>query len=131
VATHVVSVTEPSDVALKVSTTSVDLQPGGTATIDVDVIRQNGYDKNVVLDVILRHLGQPFGNPLPPGVTLDEGASKTLLGPKDTKGKIVLKAAGDAAPIEKLPIAILGQISINFVVKVSHASEPVFLSVRK
>ena len=49
----------------------------------------------------------------------------------DTKGKIVLKAAPDAAEIESLPIAVLGQVSINFVVKVSHASEPVLLSVKK
>ncbi len=129
--THVVSVTEPSDVLLKLSTSQVSLKPGGTATIEVDVVRQKGYEKNVILDVYLRHLGRKYGDPMPPGVSLDEGASKTLLGPKDTKGKIVLKAAANAAPIDKLPIAILGQVSINFVVKVSHASEPVLLTVTK
>ena len=55
----------------------------------------------------------------------------SLLGAADTKGKIVLKAAADAPALERFPIAVLGQISINFVVKVSHASEPVFLSVKK
>jgi hypothetical protein len=43
----------------------------------------------------------------------------------------VLKATPDAAEVENIPIAVLGQVSINFVVKVSHASEPVFLSVKK
>jgi hypothetical protein len=62
---------------------------------------------------------------------MDDDASKTLLGPKETHGKIVLKAAANAAPLDRLPIAVLGQISINFVVKVSHASEPVFLTVAK
>lgn len=129
--THVVSVTEPSDVILKLSSNKADLKPGGTATIDVEVVRQKGYDKNVVLDVYLRHLGGKHGDPLPPGVSLDEAASKTLLGPTDTKGKIVLKAAANAAPVDNLPIAVLGQVSINFVVKVSHASEPLYITVTK
>jgi hypothetical protein len=85
----------------------------------------------VILDVYLRHLGSKYGDPLPPGVSLDEGASKTLLGPTETKGKIVLKAAPDAPEIQDLPIAVLGQISINFVVKVSHASEPLLITVKK
>ncbi len=129
--THVASVTGPSDVLLKLSANRVTLDPGGTVTINVDVVRQNGYAKNVVLDVYLRHLGRKYGDPLPPGVSLDENASKTLLGPQENKGTIVLKAAADAKPIENLPIAVLGQVSINFVVKVSHASEPVFLTVRR
>src|SRR5205823_7288077 len=105
---HTVSVTEPSDVAIKVTPLRATLTPGGSATLDVEVTRQNGYNKPVVLDVLLRHLGSVYGNPLPPGVTLDEGKSKTLLGPSDTKGKIVLHAADDAAPVENLPIAVLG-----------------------
>lgn len=129
--TQVVSITEPSDVLLKLSANKLTLAPGGTASVDVEVVRQKGYDKNVVLDVYLRHLSGKFGDPLPPGVSLDEDASKTLLGPTETKGKIVLKAASTAAPIENLPIAVLGQVSINFVVKVSHASEPLLISVQK
>jgi hypothetical protein len=129
--THCVSVTEPADVALKLSANKIDLKAGGSATIDVEVVRQNGYNKNVVLDITLNHLSSVYGNPLPPGVTLDGSNSKTLLGPTGTKGKITLKAAADAPEIENLPIAILGQVSINFVVKVSHASEPVTLSVKK
>ena len=131
VQTHVVSVTDPSDVLLKLSTNTLTLKPGGTAEIDVDVVRQKDYKGNVVLDVILRHLGSRYGDPLPPGVTMDENASKTLLGPADTKGKIVLKAETNAAPLAKFPIAVLGSVSINFVVKVSHASEPLYLNVAK
>jgi hypothetical protein len=129
--THVVSVTEPSDVLLKLNTNKMLLKPGGTAEIEVEAVRQNGYKGVVTLDVYLRHLGGKFGDPLPPGVSLDENASKTLLSPTESKGKIILKAAADAPEIENLPIAVLGQISINFVVKVSHASEPVMLSVKK
>ena len=79
----------------------------------------------------LRHLGGKHGDPLPPGVSLDESASKTLLGPTETKEKIVLLAAATAAPVENLPIAVLGHVSINFVVKLSHASELVYLTVAK
>jgi len=131
VETHAASVTEPSDVLLKLSATELTLKPGDTASFDVDVVRQKGYDKNVILDVYLRHLGTKYGDPLPPGVTLDEGASKTLLAPGETRGKITLRAAADAPEIQRLPIAVLGQVSINFVVKVSHASEPFYLSVKK
>jgi hypothetical protein len=128
---HTVSVTGPSDVLLKLSASRVELKPGGTAEIEVDVTRQNDYKGNVILDVYLRHLGGKFGDPLPPGVSLDEAASKTLLSAAETKGKIVLKAAADAPEVPDLPIAVLGQVSINFVVKVSHAGEPVLLSVKK
>ncbi len=127
--TQVVAVTETTDVLLELGTTSVSLAPGGTAKIEVTVKRGPGYTKAVTLDVYLRHLGQIFGNPLPPGITLDEGASKTLIGENETKGHIVLKAAPDAPPVTSLPIAVLGQVSINFVVKVSYAGPPVLLTV--
>jgi hypothetical protein len=127
--TQAVAVTDPSDIVLELSSNAFSLLPGGTAKIDVTVKRGPGFTKAVTLDVYLRHLGQIFGNPLPPGVTLDEGASKTLIGENETKGHIVLKAAPDAPPITNQPIAILGQVSINFVVKVSYAGPPVMLTV--
>jgi hypothetical protein len=79
---------------------------------------------------MLRHLGRVFGTTLPPGVTLDEGKSKTLLG-TESRGHIVLRAAPDAAPIEEVPISVLCNVSINFVVKVSYSSAPIKVSVRK
>jgi hypothetical protein len=127
--TQAVAVTSETDIWLELSTTSVTLAPGGTAKIDVNVKRAPGYTKPVTLDVYLRHLGSVYGNPLPPGVSLDEGASKTLLGDNETKGSIVLKAAPDAAPVTNLPIAVLGAVSINFVVKVSYSGPPVLLTV--
>ncbi len=126
---QVVAVTDPSDIVIELSATSVTLAPGGTAKIDVNVKRAPGYTKPVTLDVLLRHLGSVYGNPFPPGVSLDEGASKTLLGDNETKGSIVLKADQSAAPVANLPIAVLGAVSINFVVKVSYAGPPVLLTV--
>jgi len=127
--TQAVAVTEGNDIQIELSTARVKLEPGGSARIDVTIRRAPGYTKPVTLDVYLRHLGSIYGNPLPPGVSLDEGASKTLLGPEETQGHIVLRAAPNATPVTDLPIAILGAVSINFVVKVSYAGAPVLLTV--
>jgi hypothetical protein len=128
---HSVAVTEPSDILkIDVSPSMITLKPGEEVKIDVTVTRRPDYDKSISLDVMLRHLGQVFGNPLPPGVTLVEGKSKTLLG-TGSKGHIVLKAAPNAAPIENVPISVLCHVSINFVVKVSYSSPPILVSVQK
>jgi hypothetical protein len=131
VSTQAVAVTGPSDILkVEVSTTNVVLKPGGEAKIEVTVHRRPDYDKGVTLDVLLQHLGSVFGNPLPPGVTVVPGKSKTLLG-TGSKGHIVLKAAPNAEPIDNVPIAVLANVSINFVVKVPYSSAPILLSVRK
>jgi hypothetical protein len=131
VALQTVAVTDPGDVLkVEVSPQQVLLKPGGTATLDVKVTRRPGFDQGLSLDVLLRHLGSVYGNPLPPGVTIDAAASKTLLGGASA-GKIVLKAAANAAPIDDVPISVLAHVSINFVVKVSYSSPVIRLSVRK
>jgi len=113
-----------------VSTTKISLKPGEEVKIDVTVQRRPDYDKGVTLDVTLQHLGRVFGNPLPPGVTVVTGKSKTLLGTA-SKGHIVLKAAPNAEPIEDAPISVVANVSINFVVKVAYSSPPIWISVRK
>ncbi len=129
--THVVGVTDPSDIlSVEVTPKEVVLKPGQEVRLDVTIHRRQGYDKGVSLDVLLRHLGRVFGNPLPPGVTIVEGKCKTLLG-TTSKGHIVLRAAPDAAPAENVPISVLCHVSINFVVKVSYSSPAILLSVRK
>ncbi len=131
VALQTVAVTEPSDILrVEVSTTKIELKPGGEARIEVTLHRRKDYDKGVSLDVMLAHLGRVFGNPLPPGVTVVAGKSKTLLGTA-SKGHFVLKAAANAVPIEGVPISVLAHVSINFVVKVSYSSPLILVSVRK
>jgi hypothetical protein len=129
--TQAVAVTSPSDILkVDVSSTRVVLKPGQEVKIDVTVHRRDGFDKGVTLDVLLQHLGSVFGNPLPPGVTLEAGKSKTLLG-GGNQGHIVLKAATNAEPIENVPIAVLANVSVNFVVKIPYSSPAILVSVRK
>jgi hypothetical protein len=124
-----VAVTDPSDI-LKVDVTpkTIALKPGQEVRLDVSLKRRPDYQKTVSLDVMLQHLGNVYGNPLPPGVSVVESKSKSLLGSGST-GHIVLKAAPNAQPIENVPISVLAHVSINFVVKVSYSSPPISLSV--
>lgn len=130
VETLALAITDPSDVAVVASPGEIVLAPGESATIDVTVIRNARYTQGVNLAIILQHLGGVHGNPLPPGVTVKEGGSKTLLGPKETKGKIILQAAPNAAACDKVPITVMGHVSINFVVKTAYASAPILVTVR-
>jgi hypothetical protein len=126
-----VAVTSASDILrVKVKQNRVTLKPGEEVKIDVEVVRRPDYDKGLTLDVQLRHLGGVFGNPLPPGVTMLDGKSKTLLGTGNV-GHIVLKAAPDAAECSDVPVCVQGYVPINFVVKIGYASEPILLSVKK
>ncbi len=130
VETLALAVTDPSDVAVEVTPREIVLAAGGSATLDVTVTRHSRYDQGVNLAIVLQHLGGVHGNPLPPGVTVKEAGGKTLLGPKETKGKIILQATPTAAACEKVPIAVMGHVSINFVVKTAYASAPVLVTVR-
>lgn len=126
-----IAVTEPTDIIdVHVKQEKLVLKPGEEVKIEFEILRRKDYDKAVSADVILRHLGQIYGNPLPPGVTMVEGKSKTLLGTGNT-GHIVLKVDAAAVPIEDVPISVLAHVSINFVVKVSYSSKPILLSIRK
>jgi hypothetical protein len=129
VKTIALGVTSPSDITVEARPAEITLKPGGTATIDVTVTRHGGYDKGVNLAILLQHLGRTYANPLPPGVSIREAGSKTLLGPKETAGKIVLVAKPDAPPCDGVPIAVMGHVSINFVVKTAYSSAPILLTI--
>ncbi len=130
VETLAVGVSRPSDITLTASSREIILKPGEKATIEVDVKRNADYDQGVNLSIPLSHLGRDYANPLPPGVSMVEAGSKTLLGPKESKGKIILKAADDAKPVDKAPITIMGHVSINFVVKTAYCTEPILVTVK-
>ena len=130
VETLALGVTDPPDITVEATPREIVLAPGGSAAIDVTVTRSPRYTNPVNLAIVLQHLGGVHGNPLPPGVTVTEAGSKTLLGSKETKGKIILQAGAGAMACEKVPIAVMGHVSINFVVKTAYASAPILVTVR-
>jgi hypothetical protein len=126
-----VAVTGPSDILdVQVKPDRLTLKPGEEVKLEVTIKRRQDYDKAVSLDIPLRHLGSVFGNPLPPGVTMVDDKSKTLLGTGNI-GHITLKVDANAAAIEDVPICVLAHVSINFVVKISYASPPILLTIKK
>lgn len=130
VETHVVSVTAPSDLRkVVVSTTEITLKPGESSTIDIEIDRAEGFDKNVTLEVTYTHLNTIFGSSLPEGVSVDTKASNTLLTNGATKGTIVLKVEPKALPIEKQQIVVMANVSLNFVMKATYASKPILISI--
>jgi len=130
VETLALSVTDPSDVVVNVQTKRLTLNPGDAATLDVEIKRHEPFAGSVNLAVVLQHLGRIHANPLPKGVTFQEEGSKTLLGPKETQGKLILKVAADAPPCENVPITVMGHVSINFVVKTAYCAEPILISIK-
>ncbi|MFO1064046.1 MAG: PPC domain-containing protein [Pirellulales bacterium] len=127
---HVVAVTAPADIrGVGVGTTDIHLKAGGSAAIEIELQRAEGFDKNVVLEVTYSHLGTIFGNSLPEGVTVDAAASTTLLTGGATKGKIVLKAADTVKPVEQQQFVIMANVSLNFVMKATYAGPPMTLTI--
>jgi hypothetical protein len=128
--THCVSVSDPLDIrSVKLSATDVVLKPGESKRIDVTIERAAGFKGNVTMDVLYQHLGSIYGNSLPPGVTLDDRASQTVISGEQTKGHITLKAAADAKPVEKQQVPVMVHVSINFVMKFTYCGEPLNISV--
>ncbi len=126
---HTLSVAAPSDIrSMKLSATEITLKPGESQQIGVTLERADGFDKNVTLDVIYKHLNSVYGDSLPAGVTLDAKKSKTLLTGKTVAGHVTLTAAKDALPVER-QICVMANVSLNFVMKATYSSEPVFITV--
>jgi hypothetical protein len=127
---HTVAVTEPGDLlAVTLSTCRLDLAPGESQRVEVTLERAEGFDQNVTLDVIYQHLAGVFGNSLPPGVTVDGKNSKTLLTGQETSGHITFTADPDAESVQDQQIAVMANVSINFVMKATYASDPLLVTV--
>src|SRR5262249_3928743 len=88
---HTLSIGDPLDLkSVTISPTSVTLKPGESKKIEVTIERSPGFKGNVTLATVYQHLAGIFGNSLPPGVSIDERASQTLLSGEKTKGHITL-----------------------------------------
>lgn len=132
VETHTVGVGVPADLlAVKLSETDIRLKPGESKKILITLERAKDVNANVTLDFMYRHLEQVFANSLPEGVTMDGNQSKTLLTGSDSEGFITLKAEKSAPPVERQVTAVMANFAINFVMKATYASPPVFVTVEK
>lgn len=130
--THAVAVTGYGDVRrVDLSDYDITLKPGETKKIAVTIDRSPGFDKNVTLDMLFQHLGNVFGNSLPKGVTLDDKDVKSLLAGADSTGHLTLKCAADAPPCEAQQCVVMANVSLNFVMKATYASQPVRITVVK
>ncbi len=129
---HALSVGVTSDISkVELSGHEIVLKPGQSTRLEINIERAAGFDKNVLLEVSYMHLNTIYGNSLPEGVTVDTPASNTLLTAGATKGHIVLKCADNAPQVSKQQIVVMANVSINFVMKTTYASRPVFVSVEK
>ncbi|MEK6234130.1 MAG: hypothetical protein N2C14_05430, partial [Planctomycetales bacterium] len=130
VAKQAISVCEPLDLRkVAVSPTEISLKPGESQTIEVTIERAEGFAKNVSLDVVYQHLSSVYGHSLPKGVVLDKKNSKTLLTPKETVGRLTLKADPTAAPVERQLVPVMAHVSLNFVMKATYAGPAIRVSV--
>ena len=131
VETQMVSVCSVFDIAaVRVTPTELILKPGEKSTIEVEIQRRENYKDRLTLDVMLQHLGQVFGTPLPPGVKLVDAGSKMSLDANETKGRVVIEIAPDAKPVERVPLSINANISISFTQKRPYASPPIWLTIK-
>ena len=130
--THAVAVTEYGDIrSVQLSTYDVSLKPGESQRIGITIERSPGFSANVSLDVVFQHLAGIFANTLPDGVTLDDKQAQSLLTGDTAEGHLTLKAAADAPAVEKQQCAVMGHVSLNFVMKATYASKPLNISVQK
>lgn len=129
---HTVAVGDPLDLlSVQISPTELTLKPGESKKVEVTVQRQPDYKGNLTLDVIYQHLDFQYNNSLPAGVTIDGGASQTLLTGEQAKGWITLKAAPDAKPAERQLVGVMVHESVNFAIKYTFAGAPLWLTVTK
>jgi hypothetical protein len=129
---HTLSIGEPLDLkAVTIQPTAITLKPGESKKIDITIERSASYKGNVTLAVFYQHLDSVYGSSLPPGVSIDDGASQTLVTGSQTKGHITLKAAADAAPVEKQLVPVMAHVSINFVMKWTFCGEPLLVTVKR
>jgi hypothetical protein len=126
VRTQGIAVTEPNDLEVTADVQQITLAPGGTAKIEVTIKRREDYNKPVTLDLRVNHLGGIHTNPLPPGISVDDGIT---IAENQNKATVTLRASGDAHPIKDWPLAVMANVSINFVMKVWYASAPISLTV--
>ncbi len=129
---HTLSIGDPLDLqSVAITPTSITLKPGESKRVEVTIQRRPGFTGNVTLDTVYQHLNTIYGSSMPPGVRIDDKASRTLLTGEQTKAYLTFQAAPDAKPVEKQLVPIMAHVSINFVMKWTICGQPFFITVRR
>ena len=123
---HVISVVDAVDIkAVRCQPAEITLRPGETKTVQVSVERRPGFQAAVTLSVASQLLGSVFGNCLPEGVTLDPASQVRITGNQLT-GTLVFKAAANAKPVRRQLVPIMGEVSVNFTLRMLHGGDPLW-----
>jgi hypothetical protein len=129
---HTLSIGDSPDLkSVAISPTAITLKPGESKRVEVTIERRPGFKGNVTLDTVYQHLNTIYGNSMPPGVRIDDKASRTLLTGEQNKAYLTFQAAPDAKPVEKQLVPIMAHISINFVMKWTICGEPFYITIQK
>ncbi len=127
--TQIVGVTKPLDLtSVTAEPGELTLKPGETKEITVRIERQAGFDDAVTLSTEFKYLARIKAPQLPRGVTMSP-KSKARLSGKVLEGTVVLTAADNALPVERMPIAVVAQVSIAFSINTFYATNPIYLTV--
>jgi hypothetical protein len=129
VESHAVAVGAPTDIlGVKLSRQELTLAPGESIRVDVVVNRAPGFTESITLDPRFNHLGRIFGDTLPRGVEIDGKKSKTLLNGTETHGYLTFHALPNVEPATNRPVAVMANVAINFVMKATYSSAPLFVT---
>lgn len=111
----------PADVSMTAVTRVVDVEPGGTADVEVTIVRQNGFGGRVPVQIMN----------LPPRVrVLDVGLNGVLINENETKRSFTIEALASAEPIEQI-IYVGGQTETRSPLQsVYSAPQPILLRVK-
>ncbi|HTQ56468.1 MAG TPA: hypothetical protein VMI94_18490 [Bryobacteraceae bacterium] len=107
------------DILLQAKTREVTLEPGQSATVEVDIQRQNNFGGRVPVDVYN----------LPPTVIVaNVGLNGVLIHENENHVTFTLQALPNAAPLDR-PIVLSGNIETRADQQNDYASEPIALKV--
>jgi hypothetical protein len=127
---HVVATVDALDLkSIRFQPGELTLKPGEKKSIEVRIERRPGFQEPVTLSVMSGMHVWVYGNCLPEGVTVDKTASRIRLAGDQLTGTLVLEAAANAKPVKRQLVPILGEVSINFPLRMYYAGDPLWLSV--
>lgn len=127
---HTLAVVEQLDLkSVRIQPGELTIRPGESKTVEVTIARRPGCKEAVTLSVASAMHVWTYGNCLPPGVTLDQSASRLRIVGDQVKGSVVLKAAADAKPVRRQMVPVMGEVAFSLAIRIYYAGDPLWLTV--